>query len=56
MKISSACLLPRELRDTFAVYKVPREIEFVESVPRASGPWGPGTGKLLRRILPEKIT
>jgi acyl-CoA synthetase (AMP-forming)/AMP-acid ligase II len=38
------------------VYKLPREIEFVESVLRASGPSGPGTGKLLRRILREKIT
>lgn len=53
MKIFSACLPPRELRDTLAVYKLPQEIEFVESVPRASGL---GTGKHLRRILREKIT
>ncbi len=44
------------LRDALAVYKLPREIEFVESVPRAPGPAGPGTGKLLRRILREKLT
>ncbi len=43
------------LRDSLAVYKLPREIEFVESLPRAPGPAGPGTGKLLRRILREKL-
>ena len=43
-------------RDTIAVYKLPREIEFVESLPRAPGPSGPGAGKLLRRILRERET
>ncbi|MEK7370803.1 MAG: acyl-CoA synthetase [candidate division NC10 bacterium] len=38
-------------RDTLAVYKLPREVEFVPAVPRAPGPAGPGTGKLLRRVL-----
>ena len=37
--------------DRVALRFVPREIEFVESVPRAAGPAGPGTGKLLRRIF-----
>lgn len=41
-------------RDRIAVYKLPREVEFVESLPRAPGPAGPGTGKLLRRILRER--
>ncbi len=36
-----------------AVYKLPREIEFVGQMPRAPGPGGPGTGKLLRRLLRE---
>lgn len=34
-----------------AVYKLPREVEFVDKMPRAPGPGGPGTGKLLRRLL-----
>ena len=34
-----------------AVYKLPREVEFVDQMPRAPGPGGPGTGKLLRRLL-----
>jgi 2-aminobenzoate-CoA ligase len=42
-------------REHLAVYKLPREIEFVESVPRAAGPAGPGTGKLLRRILRDRL-
>src|SRR3990170_2881083 len=42
-------------RDKIAVYKLPREIEFVETLPRAPGPAGPGTGKLLRRVLREKL-
>ena len=41
-------------RDQIAVYKLPREVEFVESLPRAPGPGGPGTGKLLRRVLRER--
>ncbi len=41
-------------RDKIAVYKLPREIEFAELLPRAPGPAGPGTGKLLRRILRER--
>ncbi len=43
-------------RDHLAVYKLPREVQFVESVPRAAGPAGPGTGKLLRRILRDRLT
>ena len=50
--------LRRELiefcRDKIAVYKLPREIEFVPQLPRAPGPAGPGTGKLLRRVLREQ--
>ncbi|MBI3628054.1 MAG: AMP-binding protein [Candidatus Rokubacteria bacterium] len=38
-------------RGEIAVYKLPREIEFTEQLPRAPGPAGPGTGKLLRRVL-----
>src|SRR5262249_12993989 len=41
-------------RDKIAVYKLPREIEWVGQLPRAPGPAGPGTGKLLRRVLREK--
>lgn len=41
-------------RDKIAVYKLPREVEFADSLPRAPGPAGPGTGKLLRRILREQ--
>jgi 2-aminobenzoate-CoA ligase len=37
-----------------AVYKLPREVEFVERLPRAPGPGGPGTGKLLRRLLRQQ--
>jgi 2-aminobenzoate-CoA ligase len=43
-------------RGHLAVYKLPREVEFVDSVPRAPGPAGPGTGKLLRRILRDRAT
>ena len=38
-----------------AVYKLPREIRVVERLPRAPGPAGPGTGKLLRRVLRESV-
>ena len=38
-------------RDALAVYKLPREVVFVDSAPRAPGRAGPGTGKLLRRVL-----
>jgi 2-aminobenzoate-CoA ligase len=38
-------------RGEIAVYKLPREIEFTAALPRAPGPAGPGTGKLLRRVL-----
>lgn len=41
-------------RDAIAVYKLPREVEFATQLPRAPGPAGPGTGKLLRRVLREK--
>jgi 2-aminobenzoate-CoA ligase len=41
-------------RDKIAVYKLPREVEFLDQLPRAPGPAGPGTGKLLRRILRER--
>ncbi len=41
-------------RDKIAVYKLPREIEWAGQLPRAPGPAGPGTGKLLRRVLREK--
>ena len=43
-------------RGKIAVYKLPREIEFVDKTPRAPGPGGPGTGKLLRRILRQRET
>ena len=50
--------LKRELiefcRDKIAVYKLPREVEFVSQLPRAPGPAGPGTGKLLRRVLRQQ--
>ena len=50
--------LGRELiefcRDRIAVYKWPREVAFVPRLPRAPGPAGPGTGKLLRRVLREQ--
>jgi len=50
--------LKRELvefcRAKIAVYKLPREIEFTLQLPRAPGPAGPGTGKLLRRVLREQ--
>ena len=42
-------------RDKLAVYKLPREVVFVDSVPRAPGPAGPGTGKLLRRVLRDAV-
>ncbi len=41
-------------RDKIAVYKLPREVEFIDQLPRAAGPAGPGTGKLLRRVLRER--
>ena len=41
-------------RGKIAVYKLPREVEFVDKVPRAPGPGGPGTGKLLRRLLRQR--
>ena len=37
-----------------AVYKLPREVEFLDRMPRATGPGGPGTGKLLRRLLRQR--
>ncbi len=40
-------------KDKLAVYKLPREVDFIERLPRAFGPGGPGTGKLLRRVLRE---
>lgn len=50
--------LKRELiefcRDKIAVYKLPRDVEFVPQLPRAPGPAGPGTGKLLRRVLRQQ--
>jgi 2-aminobenzoate-CoA ligase len=50
--------LRRELiefcRDKVAVYKLPREVVFAPQLPRAPGPAGPGTGKLLRRVLREQ--
>ena len=56
---SSSAELQQELLDflrgTLAVYKLPREIEFVTTVPRAAGPAGPGTGKLLRRLLRDRL-
>ena len=42
-------------RDKIAVYKLPRDIEFADALPRAPGPAGPGTGKLLRRVLRERL-
>jgi 2-aminobenzoate-CoA ligase len=52
--------LRRELiefcRDKVAVYKLPREVAFVPQLPRAPGPAGPGTGKLLRRVLREQAS
>jgi 2-aminobenzoate-CoA ligase len=57
--VAAAEALKRELiescREHLAVYKLPREVEFVETVPRAPGPAGPGTGKLLRRVLRDKL-
>jgi 2-aminobenzoate-CoA ligase len=41
-------------RGKIAVYKLPREVVFVPQLPRAPGPAGPGTGKLLRRVLREQ--
>ncbi len=41
-------------RGKVAVYKLPREVEFVDKMPRAAGPGGPGTGKLLRRLLRQR--
>jgi 2-aminobenzoate-CoA ligase len=43
-------------RGEIAVYKLPREVEFTDQLPRAPGPAGPGTGKLLRRVLRAKLT
>jgi len=57
--VTASEALRRELvefcRDKIAVYKLPREIEFTETLPRAPGPAGPGTGKLLRRVLRERV-
>jgi 2-aminobenzoate-CoA ligase len=41
-------------RGKIAVYKLPRDVEFVDKMPRAPGPGGPGTGKLLRRMLRQR--
>jgi 2-aminobenzoate-CoA ligase len=41
-------------RDKIAVYKLPREVEFIDQLPRAPGPAGPATGKLLRRVLRQR--
>jgi 2-aminobenzoate-CoA ligase len=41
-------------RGKIAIYKFPREVEFVVTLPRAPGPGGPGTGKLLRRLLRQR--
>ena len=41
-------------RGKIAVYKLPREVEFIDKRPRARGPGGPGTGKLLRRMLRQR--
>jgi 2-aminobenzoate-CoA ligase len=41
-------------RGKIAVYKLPREVEFTDKMPRAPGPGGPGTGKLLRRLLRQQ--
>ncbi|MFQ5804057.1 MAG: acyl-CoA synthetase [Candidatus Methylomirabilales bacterium] len=41
-------------RGKVAVYKLPREVEFSDKMPRAPGPGGPGTGKLLRRVLRQR--
>ncbi len=41
-------------RGKIAVYKLPREVEFIDKMPRAPGPGGPGTGKLLRRMLRQE--
>jgi 2-aminobenzoate-CoA ligase len=43
-------------RDKIAVYKLPREVEWATQLPRAPGPAGPGTGKLLRRVLRDRVT
>jgi len=42
------------LKGRIATYKLPRDFEFVEKLPRAPGPGGPGTGKLLRRVLRQQ--
>jgi 2-aminobenzoate-CoA ligase len=41
-------------RGKIAVYKLPRDVEFMDKMPRAPGPGGPGTGKLLRRLLRQR--
>ena len=41
-------------RGKVAIYKLPREVEFIDKLPRAPGPGGPGTGKLLRRVLRQQ--
>jgi 2-aminobenzoate-CoA ligase len=46
--------LVEHCRGKIAVYKLPRDVEFVAQVPRAAGPGGPGTGKLLRRLLRQQ--
>ncbi len=54
-RLNSTEELIESCREHLAVYKLPREVEFVETVPRAPGPAGPGTGKLLRRVLRDKL-
>ncbi|MBI3002140.1 MAG: AMP-binding protein [candidate division NC10 bacterium] len=46
--------LVEHCRGKIAVYKLPRDVQFVAQVPRAAGPGGPGTGKLLRRVLRQQ--
>ena len=41
-------------RGKVAIYKLPREVDFIDKMPRAPGPGGPGTGKLLRRVLRQQ--
>ena len=51
--IPSSFLPPRALWPE-QVYTLPREVAFVPPLPRAPGSAGPGTGKLLRRVLREQ--
>ncbi len=41
-------------QEKLAVYKLPREAEFLDRMHRATGPGGSGTGKLLRRLLRQR--